>query len=149
MPLVRATDASPPQPTANSAAPDPARERFVRGLRARFGLQETDSGLLFRVLQPGTGPRARVSDTVTISFAARLINGARLPALSAEEKNIKVSDLPPGLAEAAQVLPLGTKATLCLLPHLSFADGPWPKGVRPGSPIFYDIEVHDIAIAAE
>jgi FKBP-type peptidyl-prolyl cis-trans isomerase FkpA len=139
IPLAAAAESSAPPPA------DQAREQQVRGLRARFSLQQSDRGLLYRIIQPGSGPRARPSDIITISFAARLLNGANLSSLSASETKIKVSDLLPGLAEAAQMLPLGTKATICVMPHLSFADGPWPKGVRPGSPIFYEVEVHDIA----
>lgn len=130
---------------AATAAPDPAREQLVRGLRARFNLQQSESGLLFRITQPGSGPRARLSDTVTVTLAARLLNGATIPSLSVRESAIKVADLLPGLAEMAQALPIGTKVTLCLLPHLSFGTGPWPKGVRPGSPIFFEAEVHDTA----
>lgn len=148
MPLARAADSSSPRPSA-TPSPDPAVEQFVRGLRERFNLQQNDSGLLFRITQPNSGPRARPSDMVSITFTARLVNGATVPALSVREAKIKVADLPPALAEAAQSLPIGTKATLCVLPHLSFGSGPWPKGVRPGSPIFYDLELHDIAPASE
>lgn len=137
--------ASSSRPPGASALPDPARERAVRMLRARFILQEADSGLLYRINERGAGPRARPADTVTISFAARLINGANVASLSGRETIIKVAELIPGLAEAAQMFPIGTKATICVMPHLSFADGAWPKGVRAGSPILYEVEMHDIS----
>ena len=120
-------------------------EQYLRNARESLTLQQTDSGLLYRIVQPGEGPRPRHGDTVVVTFTATAPDGKTdLPQLAVKQLHIKVSELLPGLAEGVQMLALGSRAVLLLPPKLSFGSGPWPAGVDHGMPILFLVSLEDI-----
>jgi FKBP-type peptidyl-prolyl cis-trans isomerase len=135
------------QTSPYSPNPQQARvEQYMAHARQGLGMQQTDSGLLFRVVTRGAGPRPRPDDTVVINIAAKGPDGATdLPQLSAHQLRIKVRSVFPGLAEGLQLLALGGKALFIMPPKLTFGDGRWPDGVDRGSPIWLEVELADIA----
>lgn len=127
------------------AEQDPKLTEFLRGIAASAGLQKTTSGLLCRLILPGAGPRPRPGDTIVANLNVNLPDG-RTPvaALSGQDAQIQVGDLPSGLNEAFQMLALGGRGVFVLPPHLTFGTGPWPEGVPPGTPLLVQIELKDI-----
>lgn len=130
--------------TASSTAPG----EFMQQMRRQLQLQEAESGLLFRILRAGSGPRPTKSDVVTISFrGATPATPEGLPQLTATDLRVKVADLMPGLAEGVQMLALEGAAQLLVPPALSFGQGEWPAGIAPGTPLMFEVQLHDIAPA--
>lgn len=123
--------------------PDPAAEYF-RFLREKEKVQQTPSGLHYRITEPGSGEPARATDTVVISYAAGLPEGKSLPALSRVRVRVAVRDLLPGLAEGVQLLRVGGKALVYLPPALSFRESEWPPQLPAGTPLVFFVEMHDI-----
>lgn len=129
----------------DKAAQDPDLEKFMEGARVGVGMQRTDSGLLVRLLMPGSGPRPQRGDPVLIDLIAKKPDGStEIPALSGRDIRVRVGEMPPGVNEALQMIALGGHAVFVVPPHLSFGNGQWPEGVDPGSPILLQIELKDI-----
>jgi FKBP-type peptidyl-prolyl cis-trans isomerase len=127
------------------AEQDPKLTEFLRTIRASTGLQKTDSGLLCRVILPGGGPRPRPGDMVVANLRVMLPDGrTEVAALSGQDAQVKVGDMPPGVNEALQMLALGGRGVFVVPPHLSFGSGQWPEGLPPGTPILLQIELKDI-----
>lgn len=119
--------------------------RFLRAAQASAGMQRTDSGLLVRVIMPGSGPRPRPQDTVIADFAAKMPDGTTpIPQLSGERMRLRLVDMPPGVVEGLQMLALGGHAIFLLPPRLSFGGGEWPAGLERGTPILLQVNLHDI-----
>jgi FKBP-type peptidyl-prolyl cis-trans isomerase len=124
---------------------DPKLRDFLRNMRASAGMQQTESGLLYRVIMPGSGPRPRAGDLVVASLNVKMPDGrTEIPALSGQDIPIQVGDLPPGVNEALQLLALGGHGVFVVPPYLSFGTGTWPEGVPPGTPILLQIELKEI-----
>jgi FKBP-type peptidyl-prolyl cis-trans isomerase FkpA len=127
------------------AAQDPDLEKFLATARVGLDLQQTDSGLLYRILKPGSGPRPRPGDMVVANFIAKQPDGrTEIPALSGRGLRVQVGSMPPGVNEGLQMITLGGHALLVIPPHLSFGTGKWPEGIEPGSPILLQVELQDI-----
>ena len=126
--------------------PDPAEDYF-RTLREKEGVSRTPSGLHYRITEQGSGPNAKATDTVVLSFAARLPDGRNLPELSRARVRIAVKDLLPGLAEGVQLLSVGGKALVYLPPKLAFSEADWPANIPHGMPIGFFVELHEIVEA--
>jgi FKBP-type peptidyl-prolyl cis-trans isomerase len=136
-----------PAPAAAPAPRDTLSEQ-LRPIRERLAMQQTDSGLLYRIIQGGAGPRPQPQDTVIANFSAKTpASPDELPQLSGRGMRMKVNELPAGVIEALQMLALGGTGLFFLPPHLSFGDGPWPEGIAPGTPIMLQIELVDIVSA--
>ena len=130
---------------APASAPDPVLERFMTSAKAGFSLQQSSSGLLFKIIQPGSGPRPRPQDTVVITLKATAPDGkTALPQLSGKNVRVKVTDLIPGLLEGVQMLTLGGHIVLVIPPSLSFANGDWPSGVDRNIPLLFEVALDDI-----
>jgi FKBP-type peptidyl-prolyl cis-trans isomerase FkpA len=131
---------------ANSPSPsssDPVEEYF-HALREKEGVSRTGSGLHYRITETAEGPKPRPTDTVEISFGARLPGGQSVPALSRTRNRSVVRDLLPGLAEGVQLLSVGGKALIYVPPTLSFSETDWPPQLPKGVPLVFFVELHDI-----
>lgn len=131
--------------TREVEAEDADLAEFLRGARASGAMQQSDSGLLYRILTPGVGPRPRPQDMIVANFSATMPDGqTAIPQLSGEGFRAKVGELPPGLVEGLQMMALGAHAVLVLPPKLSFGAGVWPAGIERGTPILLRVAVLDI-----
>jgi FKBP-type peptidyl-prolyl cis-trans isomerase len=123
----------------------PQLRKFLRGARESASMQESESGLLYRIIVPGGGPRPRPQDTIVANFAAKMPDGTtEIRDLSGQDLKIRLDELPPGIVEGMQMLALGARAVFVLPPWLSFGAGEWPSGVERGTPIFLQVELKDI-----
>jgi FKBP-type peptidyl-prolyl cis-trans isomerase len=123
----------------------PELRKFLRGARESASMQESESGLLFRILVPGGGPRPRPQDTIVANFVAKMPDGTtEIRDLSGKDLRIRLGDLPPGIVEGIQMLALGAHAVFVLPPWLSFGSSEWPAGIERGTPIFLQVELKDI-----
>jgi FKBP-type peptidyl-prolyl cis-trans isomerase len=131
------------QSMVESERPDPVQDYF-RFLREKENVQQTASGLHYRIIDEGAGEPPRAGDTVVISYAARLPDGKTIPALGRTRVKVAVSDLLPGMAEGVQLFRVGGKGLIYLPPALSFREGAWPAEVPKGVPLAFYLELHDI-----
>ena len=120
-------------------------ETVMKELRERLGLQKAESGLAYRVETGRGGPRPRPEDTVVFSCVAMAVDGKTpVPELSTKQTRQKMADLLPGFREGLQMMTRESNAVLVLPPDLSFGDGDWPSGLERGSPIIFQITLHEI-----
>jgi FKBP-type peptidyl-prolyl cis-trans isomerase len=131
------------QAMAQAEQPDPVRDYF-RLLREKENVQQTPSGLHYRITEPGTGATPAAADTVVISYAARLPDGTAVPALGRTRVKVAVHDLLPGLAEGVQLLRVGGKGLIYVPPALAFREADWPAAIPVGVPLAFFVELHDI-----
>jgi FKBP-type peptidyl-prolyl cis-trans isomerase len=127
----------------------PQLKQYMRDISKRLNLEETESGLCYAIQVPGKGNRPGPGDTVIVSCVAVAADGStKLPQLSTERARIKVSDMLPGLAEGVQLMANTGQAVLVLPPALSFGQGEWPEGVGRGSPIIFQVTLHEVVSPA-
>jgi FKBP-type peptidyl-prolyl cis-trans isomerase len=106
--------------------------KFLEENKAREGVQVTESGLQYEVIEEGTGVSPTPQDTVAVLYKGTLIDGTVFD----ENQN---ADAParfhlgrviPGWVEGLQLMKEGAKYRLYLPTELAYG-----KNVRPGSPI--------------
>jgi FKBP-type peptidyl-prolyl cis-trans isomerase len=132
-------------PAAPAYAPPGGLEPVMKGLRETLGLQNADSGLAYRVEIGRGGPRPQSGDTVVFSCVATAVDGKTpLPQLSVKRTRAKMTDLFPGFIEGLQMMTLDSTAVFVLPPNLSFGESEWPQGVMRGSPIIFQVTLHQI-----
>lgn len=122
-----------------------ALEQYLRTARENAAMQQTESGLLVRIMTAGAGARPRPEDTVVLTLSAKASDGSTdLPQLALRSVRLKVGDLLPGLAEGVRMIALGGRGLLVVPPSLSFNRGQWPNGVTRGMPLLFLVEVEDV-----
>lgn len=129
------------------AAPAQAEQfaKYFKELRKRFPLQQSDSGLGY-FIQPGrAGVRPRPGDIVVVSCVVLAADAKTpLPQLSNNHVRIKLEGLLPGFIEGLQMMTVDAQGMFVFPPELSFGDGEWPQGVERGSPLIFQVTLHEV-----
>ena len=94
-------------------------EKFLAENKKKEGVVALPSGLQYKILTAGNGPKPKASDTVKCHYEGRLINGTVFDSSIRrnEPAEFPVSGVIAGWVEALQLMPVGSK--------YSFRTGLW------------------------
>ena len=128
-------------------------ETFLAEKKKEKDIIQTESGLLYRILKKGEGKTPKVTDKVTIHYRIEGINGTEFDdsALRGNPAIVPVNGVIPGLSEALQLMPEGSKFTFFIPPQLAYGEksaGPGGK-IHPNSTLIFEVELIAIEHQAE
>ncbi|MDR0638327.1 MAG: FKBP-type peptidyl-prolyl cis-trans isomerase [Spirochaetaceae bacterium] len=119
---------------------------FLKDNAARDGVQVTESGLQYLVIEEGAGERPTETDVVRVHYAGTLIDGTVFDSSLARgvPSEIPLDAVLPGWTEGLQLMNVGGRYTLYVPSELGY--GEWGAGdvVPPNSVLIFDIELLDI-----
>jgi FKBP-type peptidyl-prolyl cis-trans isomerase FklB len=121
-------------------------DAFLATNKTKPGVVTLPSGLQYRVLKPGTGPRPTAADTIICNYRGTLLNGAEF---DASEKHggpatIPVGGVIKGWTEALQLMPVGSKWELYVPPDLAYGNRQAGPDIGPNSTLIFDVELVSI-----
>lgn len=118
-----------------------AASAFLLKNRQADGVVETSSGLQYKVLTPGKGPRPTDTDVALITYTGTLTDGTEFDK-SDQPVPLAVSGVVPGFAEGLKLMQKGGKYRLWIKPELGYgskAAGPIPAN----SVLVFDVTLVD------
>lgn len=92
-------------------------EYFLALNRDSAGVEETYTGLQYRVDQQGTGIKPDANDSVSISYVAMLVNGT---VFESGTRAFEIEELIPGMREGLQLMPEGSIFHLYIPYYLAY-----------------------------
>ena len=108
---------------------------------------ETASGLQYKVLTPGKGPKPTDSDITLINYEGKLTNGTTFDK-SEQPTPMSVKEVVPGFSEALKLMNKGGKYRFWIKPSLGY--GAAAKGPIPANSVLvFDVELVDFKSEAE
>jgi FKBP-type peptidyl-prolyl cis-trans isomerase len=111
-----------------------ANEAYLKANAAKPGVIVRPSGLQYKILRNGYGEHPNSTDTVTVYYTGKLINGTIFdgtsPGLPA---TFTVNKVIPGWAEALQLMRVGDHWILTIPAHLAYGVRGAGNGVVPPS----------------
>jgi len=126
-----------------------AGEDFLAANKTKEGVVVLPSGLQYKILTAGTGPRPATTDTVSCNYRGTLINGKEFD--SSYKRNqpasFPVSGVIKGWTEALQLMPVGSKWQLFIPPDLAYGDRGAGQDIGPGETLIFEVELLSIAEA--
>lgn len=134
------------KPAANAAPilPSQAKESaaFLESNKNKPGIVQTASGLQYKVIKKGTGPKPAATDRVTLYYNLSLLDGKKIwKPFNAEKPWIhRLDKTLDGIREAVLLMNAGSKWTLYIPAELAFG----PQGyeeVPPGAVIVCELEL--------
>ena len=111
------------------------------------GVQTTQSGLQFRIIQQGPdGPSPTISDRVKCNYKGTLLNGTEFDSSAKHggPAEFPVNQVIPGWTEALQKMRVGDKWQLYVPPKLAYGERSPGPPIEPNSLLVYDIELVEI-----
>ncbi len=140
-----AQDAAP-EPPVRDLAWHNAQQRALAELRQEDGWRVLEGGLRYRLIEgDGTGAKPEISDTVTVHYAGRLIDGTEFDSSYArgEPATFPLARLIPAWQLA--IPEMGVGDTIELYAPADLAYGPVGKGPIPGNAtLIFKVELIDI-----
>jgi peptidyl-prolyl cis-trans isomerase A (cyclophilin A) len=119
---------------------------FDDKVKARFpNAIKTASGLYYVIDKPGTGPMAKVGQTVTVHYTGTLWNGTKFD--SSVDRGEPFSfplgqhRVIPGWDEGFGLLRVGTKGKLIIPYNLAYGDRSPGAGIPPKSDLIFEVEM--------
>ena len=121
-------------------------EAFLAANKSKPGVVTLPSGLQYKILKEGTGPKPVATDSVACNYRGTLINGTEFDSSykRGEATTFPVNGVIKGWTEALQLMPVGSKWQLFISPDL--ADGPRGAGadIGPNATLIFEVELVSI-----
>jgi len=120
-------------------------DKFLLENRTKEGVQITDSGLQYKVLEMGEGARPAATDKVTVHYRGTLLNGEEFDSSYArgEPVSFALNQVIPGWTEGVQLMPVGSKFMFYIPPNLAY--GPSGGGpIGPNATLIFEVELMGI-----
>lgn len=120
-------------------------EAFLAANKAKPGVVTLPSGLEYRVITAGNGPKPSAQDTVACNYRGTLVNGKEFDSSVKHggPVDIPVGGVIKGWTEALQLMPVGSKWALYIPSQLAYGEreaGP----IGPGSTLIFEVELVSI-----
>ena len=124
--------------------------KFLAENGKKTGVTTTASGLQYEVLKEGTGPKPKVTDTVTVNYVGTLLDGKEFDSSIKrnEPATFALNAVIPGWVEALQLMPEGSKWKVYLPSDLAYGSGGTGGDIGPNATLVFEIELTKIGAEA-
>ncbi|MEX2427365.1 MAG: FKBP-type peptidyl-prolyl cis-trans isomerase [Bacteroidales bacterium] len=115
-------------------------------LRGKEGVGALPSGVHYIVIKAGTGARPTASDTVVMNVIGVFPDGTLFENSAEKEKPVQnvVSNLIPGLSEAVQIMPEGSKWRIFVPSALAYGTAGLPNVIPPNTALVFEITLEEV-----
>jgi FKBP-type peptidyl-prolyl cis-trans isomerase len=121
-------------------------EAFLAANKTKDGVVTLPSGLQYKILTAGTGPKPAASDTVVCNYRGTLINGTEFDSSykRGQPATFPVGGVIKGWTEALQLMPVGSKWQLFIPADLGYGDRGAGGDIGPGATLIFEVELLSI-----
>ena len=119
-------------------------QRFLDANKEKEGVQVTDSGLQYLVIEPGSDKKATsVKDTVVVFYKGTTVDGKVFDETHGEPVTFPLDHVIKGWGEGLQLVGEGGKIQLYIPAGLAYgARG--NQGIEPNSALIFDVEIQEV-----
>jgi FKBP-type peptidyl-prolyl cis-trans isomerase FklB len=119
---------------------------FLATNKTKDGVITLPSGLQYKIISPGTGPKPAASDSVVCNYRGTLIDGTEFDtsAKHGGPATFPVGNVIKGWTEALQLMPVGSKWQLYIPSDLAYGARGAGGDIGPNSTLIFDIELLSI-----
>ncbi len=118
-------------------------EKFLAENKKEAGIVTLPSGLQYKVLVEGNGPKPKATQTVVTNYVGTLINGQEFDSSikRGQSAEFPVTGVIAGWTEALQLMKVGSKWKLFVPSNLAYGDQGAGEVIAPGSTLIFEIEL--------
>jgi len=121
-------------------------EAFLAANKSKDGIVALPSGLQYKILTAGTGPKPAASDSVVCNYRGTLIDGKEFDSSAKHGKpaTFPVSGVIKGWTEALQLMPVGSKWQLFIPSNLAYGERGAGAEIGPNATLIFEVELLSI-----
>ena len=121
-------------------------EDFLAANKSKEGVVALPSGLQYKVLKEGSGPKPTATDSVVCNYRGTLINGTEFDSSykRGEPATFSVNRVIKGWTEALQLMPVGSKWQLFVPSDLAYGQRGAGADIGPNATLIFEVELLSI-----
>jgi len=121
-------------------------DAFLEANKTKPGVVVLPSGLQYKILTEGTGPKPAATDTVECNYRGTLINGTEFDSSAKHggPQTFPVNRVVKGWTEALQLMPVGSKWQLFIPSNMAYGERGAGGEIGPNSTLIFEIELVSI-----
>lgn len=122
-------------------------DTFLAANKSKDGVVTTPSGLQYKVLTMGTGPKPTATDTVSCNYKGTLIDGKEFDSSAkhgGQPISFPVNGVIKGWTEALQLMPVGSKFELFIPSNLAYGERGAGADIGPNATLVFEVELVSI-----
>src|SRR5208282_3574512 len=121
-------------------------EAFLAANKSKDGVVTLPSGLQYKILTAGTGPKPTASDSVVCNYRGTLINGTEFDSSykRGQPATFGVGQVIKGWTEALQLMPVGSKWQLFIPSSLAYGERGAGADIGPNATLIFEVELVSI-----
>ncbi len=118
-------------------------EAFLAANKNKEGVVTTTSGLQYKVLKKGDGPKPQDNDRVTVHYRGTLLDGTEFDSSykRGNPATFQVNGVIRGWTEALQLMNVGSKYQLFIPSDLAYGARGAGRKIGPNSTLIFDVEL--------
>jgi FKBP-type peptidyl-prolyl cis-trans isomerase FklB len=119
---------------------------FLASNKSKPDVVTLPSGLQYKVITAGTGPKPTANDTVACNYRGTLLDGKEFDSSAKHNgpATFPVNGVIKGWTEALQLMPVGSKWQLFVPSDLAYGDRGAGEDIAPGSTLIFEVELLSI-----
>jgi FKBP-type peptidyl-prolyl cis-trans isomerase FklB len=125
-------------------------DAFLAENKSKPGVKTLPSGLQYKVMSEGTGPKPTTNDTVSVHYRGTLLDGTEFDSSykRGQTAKFKVTGVIKGWTEALQLMNVGSKWQLFIPADLAYGERGSGMNIGPHAVLTFEVELMGIEPAA-
>jgi len=122
-------------------------DTFLSANKAKDGVVTLPSGLQYKIIKEGNGPKPAADDIISCNYRGTLVDGTEFDSSYKRGQPLKipVGQVIKGWTEAMQLMPVGSKWELYIPPSLAYGERGAPGSpIGPNSTLVFEVELLSI-----
>lgn len=117
-------------------------KEFLAENRSKAGVVELPSGVQYKILKRGNGPKPTESDIVKVLYRGTLLDGTEFDSTDADHPvDLKASALIAGWKEALSLMPVGSKWQIFVPATLAYGERGVGSDIGPNETLVFEVEL--------
>ena len=118
-------------------------EAFLAENKKKAGVITLPSGLQYKVIKEGTGPKPTAKDSVRCNYRGTLIDGKEFDSSTkrGESAEFLLGQVIPGWIEGLQLMSVGSKYEFYIPSNLAYGERSMGPSIGPNSALIFEVEL--------